>query len=432
MTTQLTTDELLDAWPALTLEERTDGFSLLSRVDAEDLFLRLDSAAQCELLQALPAGEQQLWLRVLPPDDAADLLQQVEGDERAGLLARLDAPTRNEVNALLAYAEDQAGGLMNPRFARLRPEMSVDEAISYLRRQTRETIETIYYAYVLDGRQRLLGVISLRELVTAAPQKRVADVMLTEPITVPEEMDQESVSQLFADHDLTVLPVVDAEGRMRGIVTVDDIVDVVREEATEDIQKIGGVEALDAPYLDVPVREMLAKRGFWLGLLFFGQLLTATVIGSFERAPVQTALLALFMPLILSSGGNAGSQAATLVVRALSLGEVKTREWLRVLRFELVIGLSLGVGLALLGFVRVMLGGLLGDYGAAAWRLGSTVSVALICVVIWGTLLGSMLPLLLRRAGFDPATASTPLVATFCDVTGLVIYFGVAGLLLKS
>src|SRR5213592_2456478 len=239
-----------------------------------------------ELLDAWPvlsAGERRSWMRLLPPDDAADVVQAAPEAEREGLLALLDEPTRKEVAALLAYAEDDAGGLMNPRYARLRPDMSVDEAITYLRRQARERLETIYYMYVLDAEQRLLGVVSFRDLFAAPPEKKVRDIMHTEVVTAPESMDQEALSRLFAEHDFLAIPVLDDERHVKGIVTVDDIVDVVQEEATEDIQTFGGMEALDAPYLEIGFASMVRKRAGWLAILFVGEMLTATAMGFYER-----------------------------------------------------------------------------------------------------------------------------------------------------
>jgi magnesium transporter len=427
-------EELAEAWPVLTMEERLEGFALLSRVDAEELFLRLESHQQAELLMAFQPAERRAWLRLLPPDDAADLVQEVQREARDGLLEQLDDQTRREVVALLAYEEDAAGGLMNPRFARLRPDMSVDAAILYLRRQTREHAENIYYAYVLDAEQRLLGVVSLRELMTAAPTKVVRDVMRAEPLSVPEDMDQERVSHLFAEHNLMALPVVDAEGRMKGIVSVDDIVDVVREEATEDIQKLGAMEALGAPYLDVGFAAMIRKRGVWLFVLFIGEMFTATAMGHFEDEIARAVVLAMFVPLIISSGGNSGSQAATLVVRSLALRELRLRDWLRVLGRELRSGATLGTGLGAIGFARVALWQHVGfyDYGPHYLLVAGTVWLSLIGVVLFGTLAGSMLPFLLRRMGLDPATSSAPFVATLVDVTGIVIYFQVASLVLRG
>lgn len=425
--------ELLEAWPLLSNGDRVEGFQLLSREEAEELFHSLDSHDQAELLPALKTAERRLWMRLLAPDDAADLIQATPPEQRETLLALLDDTTRREVSALLAYAEDDAGGLMNPRFARLRPDISADEAISYLRRQTRERVESIYYGYVLDSQQHLLGVVSLRELVTAAPDKKVRDLMRIDVVAAREEMDQEAVSNLFAEHDLTVIPVVDSENRMKGVVTVDDIVDVVREEATEDIQKIGGTAALEKPYLQTGVRDMVKKRAVWLAVLFLGQTLTATVIGIFEHQIASAVVLALFMPLIISSGGNAGSQAATLVVRAMALGEVRLREWWDVIRLEVFVGGALGLILATLGLLRIFVWqSLFGAYGGHFIQIGLTVAFSLVGVVLWGTIAGSMLPLILRRLGFDPASASTPFVATLCDVTGLMIYFSIANIMLRG
>jgi magnesium transporter len=407
-------------------DERVDGFRQLEPETAEHFFRELGAQAQAAILQRLPPWEQRLWLRLLPPDDAADVLQEVPNDERSELLDRLDAPTRREVAALLAYAEDAAGGLMSPRFARLRAEMTVDEAIRYLRRQAQGGAETIYYAYALDREQRLLGVVSFRELFGAAPDTRVLDIMRHDFVSVPEDMDQEAVSRVFAQHDLMAVPVIDADGRMKGIVTVDDIVDVVEEEATEDMQKLGGLEALEAPYLQTGFGSMLKKRGGWLAVLFVGETLTAVAMKNFEHSIAEAVVLTLFIPLIISSGGNSGSQAATLVIRAMALGEVRLRDFWRVLRRELGSGLLLGAFLALIGIAQVMLGHtLFHGYGDAPGRLAITVALSLIGVVTWGTVCGSMLPILLRRAGFDPASASAPAVATLVDVVGLIIYFSI-------
>lgn len=268
-------------WYDLSPEERLEAFRSLDPEDAQELFFDLSPEAQAELLLCLPSAERRLWLRLLEPDDAADLIQRAPEEHRESLLDLLDDRSRREVRALLAYAEDEAGGLMNPRFARLRPEMTVDEAIGYLRKYAREQTQAgmPYYAYVLDSDQRLLGVLSFRELMAAPPDALIRDVMRTDLITVYEEMDQEAVARLFAEHRLLSLPVVDREGRMKGIVTVDDIVDVVEEEATEDIQKLAGMEALDEPYLRIRFFRLVRKRAGWLSILFVGESLTATAIG---------------------------------------------------------------------------------------------------------------------------------------------------------
>jgi magnesium transporter len=377
--------------------------------------------------------DRRSWMRLLPPDDAADLIQAAGPEQRDALLALLDEPTRREVTALLAYAEDQAGGLMSPRYARLRPNMSVDEAISYLHRQVREQLETIYYIYVLDSEQHLLGVVSFRELFAAPPDKTVRDVMHTDFVTAHETMDQEELSRLFSTHGLIAIPVVDSEGRIKGIVTVDDIVHVVREEATEDIHKIGGMEALDEPYLRVRFGHMVRKRAGWLSALFLGEMLTATAMSYFEDEIARAVVLALFVPLIISSGGNSGSQATTLVIRAMALGEVRLSDWWRVIRRELASGLVLGSILASIGIVRILLWQAFSDiYGEHYLLIALTVGGSLVGVVTFGTLAGSLLPFLLRRIGFDPASASAPFVATLVDVTGLVIYFTVASVVLRG
>ena len=319
---------------------------------------------------------------------------------------------------------------MSPRYARVRPSMTVDEAIGYLRIQA-PNVETINYAYVLDGQQHLLGVISLRELFSAPGDKRVSEIMHTDLVTSAEDADQEAVGHLLSLHDLMAIPVVDAEGRMKGIITFDDIADVVEEEATEDIHKMGGSEALDAPYLQVGLGQMIRKRAGWLSVLLVGEMLTASAMARYEHQITSAVVLAVFIPLIISSGGNSGSQASTLVIRALALSEVRLRDWFRVFRRELVSGLCLGGILGVLGFLRVMAWQWgFHAYGEHAVGIALTVGVSLIGVVVLGTLAGSSLPFLFRRIGFDPASASAPFVATLVDVTGLIVYFTVAGLVL--
>lgn len=426
--------ELAEAWWLLDQPDRIAGFRLLEPGDAEEFFFDLPSADQAELLLSLTPAERRLWLRLLPPDDAADLIQEAGDEHRPGLLGLLDDATRREVSALLAYEEDAAGGLMSSRFARLRPDMTADEAISYLRKQAqgRTNAETLYYIYVLDSAQRLLGVLSFRELFAAPGNRTVREIMRTDDmVAVPEEMDQEAVARLFAEYDVVALPVVDEDGRMKGIVTVDDIVDVVEEEATEDIHKYGGLEALDEPYLRIGFADLVRKRAPWLIILFFGGMLTATAVGQFEEFVTTIAGLAVFMPLVIASGGNSGSQASTLVIRAMTVGEVRLRDWWRVARREIAVGIVLGLLLALLGLGRVWIASMIGRPDHAETILfGTTIAASLVAVVLFGTLVGSMLPLVLERLGFDPASASAPLVATLVDVSGLLIYFTVASYLL--
>jgi len=431
-TTQDPKRELLDVWTELNEQQRLDAFMRLPRELADDFFLELGTRDQYELLGVLAPGERRIWLRLLPPDDAADLIQLAPEEDRPALLDDLDPVAQREVKALLAYKEDAAGGLMSPRFARLRPDIKIDEAISYLRRQAGQ-VETIYYAYVLDDTQRLLGVVSFRDLFSADPSKLVREVMRTKFVSATEDMDQEAVAKLVSQFHLLAIPVLDAEGRMKGLVTIDDIVHVVQEEASEDIQKVGGVEALDAPYLEIGFWQMVKKRAGWLTILFVGEMLTATAMGYFEKEIARAVVLALFVPLIISSGGNSGSQATTLVIRALAIGEIKLRDWWRIVGRELPTGFVLGSVLAIIGLMRILLWqAVWHTYGPHYVVVALTVAFSLIGVVLFGTLAGSMLPFVLKRVGFDPASASAPFVATLVDVTGLVIYFTIASIILRG
>jgi magnesium transporter len=428
----LEADELRDAWPLLDLDERGDGLRVLPREDAEDFFISLPATDHAALLMHFRPGQRRQWMRLLEPDDVADVIQEAGDEHRNTLLGLLDVPTRKEVTALLAYAEDEAGGLMSTRYARLRPGMTADEAISYLRRQARDKIETIYVAYVLDPEQRLLGVVSFRDLFAADPKKVVAEIMETDVVRVSDETDQETVSRIFAEHDLTAVPVVDSEGKMKGIVTVDDIVDVVQEEATEDAQKFGGMAALEVPYLQSSRREMLIKRGVWLVILLLGSTLTASAMGGFEGQIAKEPLLALFIPMIISTGGNSGSQASTLMIRAMALGEVRASDWWLVMRRELSLGLMLGGALGLIALGRVVLWGAAGKYGEHFVLLAMTCGFAVVGCVLAGTLAGAMLPFVLRKLGADPASASAPFVATLVDVSGILIYFALANIILSG
>jgi magnesium transporter len=429
-------NELREAWWLLSKDDRLEGFRLLDSEEAEEFFTDLTPRDQAELLLMLRQPERRLWLRDLAPDDAVDLLQELDEEERPALLALLDDATRREVTVLLAYEEDEAGGLMSSRFARLRPDMTVDEAVSYLRKQAVAGVEleTIYYIFVLEADQRLIGIVSFRELFAAPASRRVRDIMLTDYVAVPEDLDQEDVARLFAEYDVLALPVIDSAGRMKGIVTVDDIVDVVAEEATEDAHKFGGLAALEMPYLRTGFFSLVRKRAGWLVLLFLGGMLTANALAQFEDSIALLPFLTLFIPLIIASGGNSGSQASTLVIRAMAMDEVRLRDWWRVARRELGTGLALGAVLGTIGFLRVLLfPGDTAAYGEHAVPLFAlTIAISLLGIVLFGTIVGSMLPFILRRAGLDPASASAPLVATLVDVSGLIIYFMTAAFLLSE
>jgi len=424
------TEHLWERWHGLSHPERIKRFRELHTGEKADFFLELSAHDQLDVLRGLPPEQRHVWMRLLAPDDAADVIQEAGPEKRDEFLALLDDPTRREVIALLAYKDDEAGGLMNPRFARLRPESTVDEAISYLRREA-PIVDQMYYAYVLDQRQHLLGVVSLRQLFSADPAKPVREVMKTDLVWVEPDTDQKKVSTIVRDNRLLAVPVLDAEHRMVGIVTVDDIVDVVEEEASRDIQNLGGTEALDRPYLHTTLPEMVRKRAGWLAILFLGEMFTATAMSFFEDEIAKAVVLALFLPLIISSGGNSGSQATSLVIQAMALGDIRLRDWFRVIRRELIAGVALGVILGLIGLARIFAWQrLFGTYGPQTPILALTILCALIGVVTFGTLAGSMLPFILRRCGLNPASASAPFVATLVDVTGLVIYFTIAKALL--
>jgi magnesium transporter len=424
--------QFVDTWRTLSPEDRVRSFKSLPTAEADDFFLDLNAMDEAELIRFMPATERRLWLRLLAPDDAADLIQESLPELRNSLLDLLDESTRSEVRGLLAYKEDVAGGRMSPRFARLRPDFTVDEAIAYLRPQTPH-VETIYYAYVTDEDQRLLGVVSFRDLFTADRTKPVSEVMRSRLISVSIGTDQEDVARLFRQHHLLAIPVVDDAEHIRGIITVDDMISVLQDEASEDVQKIGGSEVLDGPYLDISFRQMVRKRAGWLAILFVGEMLTATAMGFFEGEIAKAVVLALFLPLIISSGGNSGSQATTLVIRAMALGEVCLGDWFRVVRREIAAGLVLGCVLSTIGFARIVIWQKIsGAYGAHYMLVALTIACSLTGVVTFGTVAGSMLPFILRRCGLDPASASAPFVATLVDVSGLIIYFTIAAAILRG
>lgn len=425
--------QLLEAWPHLPDAERLQTFRSLAADDSEDFFLALGPRDHAALFHDFNRAERRLWLRFLAPDDGADLIQELPEELRTEALGLLDEKVRREIIALLSYREDEAGGLMSPRFVRVRPDMLVAEAIRYVRQQAL-TVEQIFYVYALDSNQRLKGVMSLRQLFVSPAEKRISDVMEDKVVTIPDEMDQEQISRIFQQHRFIALPVVDKEGRMQGVVTLDDILDVNQEEATEDIQKLGGQEALDAPYPEVSLPAMVKKRGGWLVLLFVGEMFTTTAMHYFEGEVSKAVVLVLFLPLIISSGGNAGSQATTLIIRSLALREIRLGDWWRVLRREIATGFLLGCILATVGFLRVSIWGTIDKnmFTEHYFLVAACVACSLIGVVLFGSVVGSMLPFILRRLKLDPASASAPFVATLVDVTGLVIYFSVARLMLSG
>ena len=388
-----------------------------------------------ELLLALPANTSAGLLREMSADRAADVLRLLDRTDQARLLAPLEPEPAATLRRLLTYPEHSAGSLMTTEFVALPTTVTVGEALAHIRAVERSR-ETIYALYLLDPATKVLvRTISLRRLITGEPQQKVMDIAhAREPVTVSADTDRTDVARLFARHDLLAVPVVDARRQLLGIVTVDDVIDAIVDQGTEDTHRFGGMEALDKPYLRIGFLEMMRKRAGWLCILFIGEMMTASAMQHFEHELEKAIVLTLFIPLIMSSGGNSGSQATSLLIRALALGQVKLGDWWRVLVREVPTGLTLGAILGGLGMARIGLWQTLGiyDYGEHWFLVALTVGLGLLGIVLFGSLAGSMLPFALKRAGFDPASASAPFVATLVDVTGLVIYFSVALLVLSG
>jgi magnesium transporter len=368
-------------------------------------------------------------------DQQADLFRELPDKDRSRLLKQLDTPTQQVLRLLLRYAPDTAGGIMTTEFVSMPRTWTVERALRHIA-EVGGAKETVYAIYVLaPDTQQLVHVVSLRDLVLANRQEMVGDVGdHRAPITVTPLTDREEVARLISKYNLLAVPVVDEGGHVLGIVTVDDVIDAIVREQTEDVQKFGGVEALDQPYTEIGFWAMVRKRAGWLTALFLGEMLTATAMGYFEHEIEKAVVLALFVPLIISSGGNSGSQATSLIIRAMALRELSLRDWWRVALRELPSGFTLGAILGTVGVIRILLWQTIGwyDYGPHFVPVALTVGLSLVGVVTFGSLAGSMLPFLLRRLGFDPASASAPFVATLVDVTGLIIYFTVALLILHG
>src|SRR5262245_25812879 len=413
-------------------DEETIVFRLLGRRKGE-VFAYLGAEHQRRIIRETTPEQLSRIIGQMSPDDRTRMLAELPEDVGHALLGRLPASEMKRSLALLSYAENTAGRYMTPNFVGLRPEMTAGQALAHIRRVGRGK-ETLDVVYIVDDHGHLVEDVRLGSLVLADPETRVTEIIDPGVVSLRDTTPAEEVLRLFEKYDRVALPVTDGERRMLGIITVDDVLDVAEKEATKDIQMMGGVEALDAPYRDVGVWAMVRKRGGWLAVLFIGEMLTATAMGHYEQEIARAVVLALFVPLIISSGGNSGSQAASLIIRALALKELTLRHWYQVFRRELASGVTLGAGLGAIGFLRIVLWHELamGNYGAHPYMVGITVWLSLIGVVCFGTLAGSMLPFVLRRLGFDPATSSAPFVATLVDVTGLVIYFQVAALTLRG
>lgn len=407
-------------------------FRLLPQAVATEVFEYLGVEAQERLLHALGQEDAVKILNEMAPDDRTALLEELPSAAVTRLLNLLSPAERATAKKLLGYPEGSIGRLMTPDFIAVRDEWTVQQVLDHVRHVGRDS-ETLNVLYVVDEAGKLIDDVRIREFLLRPLAHTVHDIRNQEFYALKVTDSQETAVEAFRRYDRTTLPVVDSAGKLVGIVTVDDVLDVAEKAATEDIQKIGGTEALDEPYMRIALRKMVRKRAGWLIILFVGELLTATAMGFFEQEIARAVVLALFVPLIISSGGNSGSQAATLIIRAMALGEVTLRDWWHVMRREITAGLSLGLILGSIGFLRITLWSLFSNlYGPHWFLVALTVSLSLVGVVLWGTLSGSMLPFLLRRLGFDPAASSAPFVATLVDVTGLVIYFLIGALILRG
>jgi len=419
-------------------DEQVIIFRVLPHALAADVFEYLDFDAQQKLLHAMAHEQVVAILNEMSPDDRTAFLEELPSAAARQLIRLLTPEERRIAQSLLGYPEDSVGRLMTPDFIAVKEDWTVQQVLDYIREHGRDS-ETLNVIYVVDERGKVIDDIRMREFLLRPLGSAVRDMMEKVFVTLNATDSQQDALNVFRKYDRTALPVVDSSGVLVGIVTIDDMLDVAEAEATEDIQKFGGMEALDEPYMRIPLWRMVRKRAGWLVILFLGETLTATAMANYQAELAKALVLALFLPLIISSGGNSGSQASTLMIRAMALGEVTLRDWWQVMRRELQAGLFLGAILGAIGVVRVGAWAIVGEqylhqqpYGAHWPLVALTVGIALVGVVLWGTLSGSMLPFILRRVGADPAASSAPFVATLVDVTGLIIYFSIALVIMRG
>lgn len=416
--------DLADVVEAMPTERVAEFLRVLPSRRAAQVVEYLHGELRTELLEHMSSEQAAEIISEMTPDDRADVLDELEEATADEILSDLPEAARQETERLLAYEPDTAGGIMTTQFVAVPETVSAEEALNRVRAAARSgRRESMHAIYVVDDEGRLSGVMSLRELVAAPEGARVSDIMVSDLVSVGTSADREEVARVTSDYDLVAVPVVDGFGRMAGVVTVDDVIDAIVEEQTEDVQRLGGVQPLEEPYFVASFWSVARKRAGWLIFLFLGEMFTGTAMRVYEDTLAQAIVLTLFIPLIISSGGNSGSQSATLITRALAVGDVELRDVMRVFVREVGQGVALGLVLGAIGFVRVLLWGNSSVVAAA-------VSIALVLVVIVGATVGALLPLLFKRLGFDPAVASAPFVASLVDVTGLVLYFTVARYLL--
>ncbi len=421
-------EDLADVVQDLDDDEAATLLRRLSADDAADIFERLPEARQETLVEKLGLQSTARIATEMAADDRADLfslLPEKIGDELLETLERYDPVAAEEVEELTRWPESTAGHLMTTDFISVRPTVTAGEALEAVRRQAHEEVEMIYYAYVVTADDKLLGIASLRDILIAKPQAPILDIMTENVISVAPETDQEQVARTMAKYDMQALPVVDTQGRFLGIITVDDTIDVMTEEQTEDVHRLGGVEPIENPYFETTFWTLIKKRAGWLLVLFVGEFFTGTALRHYDTVIASIATLSYYIPLLVSTGGNSGSQSSSLIIRGLAVGDVRLRDWARVLAREAGQGVVLGLTVAVVGVGRVLMWG-------DGPRFAFLVGVTLVFIVTGGCTIGSMLPLIIKRMGFDPATSSTPFIASLIDVVGIIIYFNVAKVVLAQ
>jgi magnesium transporter len=429
---QMQPPDIAEAISQVEPSEQAVFIRLLKTRRAAEVFEYLSLETQENLLRAMGNEEAAKIVDGMSPDDRTALLEELPTDIFARLVESLSPQERKIALQLLDYPEDSIGRLMTSEYLTIRDDWTTRHVLDHIRQRGSDR-ETLNVLYVINREGKLLDDVRIREILLSPLERKVSDIRDGACLSLQATDDQETAVAMFKKYDRTVLPVVDIHGGLVGIVTVDDILDIVEEEATEDIQKLGGMEQLDEPYMDISLAKLVRKRATWLIVLFVGEMLTATAMAHYEEEISKAVILAVFVPLIISSGGNSGSQAATLIIRAMAIGEVRLRDWWRVMRREILSGLILGLILAVIGVLRISIWSAFSNMYGPHWPLiAATVGFSLMGVVLWGTLSGSMLPFLLKRLGLDPATSSAPFVATLVDVTGLIIYFAVAGIILHG
>jgi len=413
-------------------KDRAIVFRILPKENSYKTFEYLEFEIQEELLKSLAKEEVAEILNEMSPDDRTEFLEELPGPVVKELVRLLSPEERLIAVKLLGYPEDSIGRIMTPDFIAVKSEWTIEKVLNHIRKIGKE-VEYIDTIFATDSAGKIQDEITIKEVLLAKPESIVQEIMNDTYVSLNVMDDKEKAVEMFKEYDLYVIPVVNDENYLVGIVTADDVIDVIEEEATEDIQKFGGMEALDDPYISVPLLQMVKKRAGWLVFLFLGEMLTATAMGFFESEIAKAVILALFVPLIISSGGNSGSQAATLTIRAMALGEITLKDWWRVMKREVISGLLLGTILGIIGFFRIFLWTTFTNmYGEHWFLIALTIFFTLIGVVLWGTLSGSMLPFILKKFGLDPATSSAPFVATMVDVLGLIIYFTIASFILSG